>query len=160
TVGLAEVRAARGRVAVASEPAPDRGDLAMMQFTAGSTGLPKGVLLTHANLLCNAEGVTAHTSITAADRLLHLMPLHHTNGVNNQLVVPFIAGATVVLADKFRAEEIESLIARHRITYVTGVPTMYARIIPHLSVPKRLASLRFLRCGSAPITVDLHRQIE
>ncbi|MFL5520556.1 MAG: class I adenylate-forming enzyme family protein [Gemmatimonadales bacterium] len=159
TVGVAEMRRA-SRAGVGAEPVPGRGDLAMMQFTSGSTGLPKGVLLTHENLLCNAEGVSARTAITASDRLLHLMPLHHTNGINNQLVVPFIAGATVVLADKFRAEEIESLIARHRITYVTGVPTMYARIIPHLSVPRRLASLRFLRCGSAPITVELHRQIE
>jgi len=135
-------------------------DFAMMQFTSGSTGHPKGVLLTHGNLLCNARGVLAHTGITPADRLLHVMPLHHTNGINNQLVAPFIAGATVVLAAKFRAEEVRAQIHEHGITYMTGVPTMYSRILPHLGGRARLGSLRFLRCGSAPITVALHEQIE
>ena len=136
------------------------GDRAMMQFTSGSTGQAKGVLLTHANLVCNAEGVIARTGLTPADRLLHVMPLHHTNGINNQLVAPFLAGATVVLAEKFRAEAIEAQIAEHGITYMTGVPTMYSRILPHLGERSRRASLRFLRCGSAPITVALHEQIE
>ena len=135
-------------------------DRAMMQFTSGSTGQPKGVLLTHGNLLCNARGIIAHTEITPADRLLHVMPLHHTNGMNNQLVAPFIAGASVVLAAKFRAEEIEAQIDEYGVTYMTGVPTMYSRIIPHLRDRARLDSLRMLRCGSAPITVALHEQIE
>src|SRR6185436_19215444 len=88
------------------------------------------------------------------------MPLYHTNGVNNQLVVPLIAGASVALVERFRAEEIEDQVARYQPTYMTGVPTMYARIIPHLKEPAKRKSLRFLRCGSAPITVELHRQIE
>jgi len=135
-------------------------DLAMMQFTSGSTGQPKGVLLTHANLLCNALGVIGHTGLSPQDRLLHVMPLYHTNGVNNQLVAPFIAGASVALVERFRAEDTEEQIARYRPTYMTGVPTMYARIVPHLKDSAKRASLRFLRCGSAPITVDLHRRIE
>jgi acyl-CoA synthetase (AMP-forming)/AMP-acid ligase II len=147
--------AGMGRGGVALSPS----DLAMMQFTSGSTGQPKGVLLTHGNLVCNAMGVIAYTKLTPEDRLLHVMPLHHTNGVNNQLIVPFIAGASVALVERFRAEEVEDEVARYRPTYMTGVPTMYSRIIPHLRSGKR-SSLRFLRCGSAPITVELHRQIE
>jgi acyl-CoA synthetase (AMP-forming)/AMP-acid ligase II len=135
-------------------------DLAMMQFTSGSTGQPKGVLLTHGNLLANARGVIAHTSLAPGDRLLHVMPLYHTNGVNNQLVAPFIAGASVALVERFRAEEIEEQLARYRPTYMTGVPTMYSRMLPHLKDPAKRASLRFLRCGSAPITRELHRQVE
>ena len=158
--GVAEMKPGRGGAAGAHAPALTPADRAMMQFTSGSTGQPTGVLLTHGNLLCNAEGVIGHTGLTPADRLLHVMPLHHTNGINNQLVAPFIAGASVVLVGKFRAEEIEGLIARHAATYMTGVPTMYARVIPHLRERSRLASLRFLRCGSAPITVALHEQIE
>jgi len=158
-VGLAEMKS----VAAGSKlrpPALAREDFAMMQFTSGSTGQPKGVLLTQGNLLCNAEGVIAHTQLTPADRLLHVMPLHHTNGINNQLVVPFIAGASVVLVERFRAEDIEDLLAEFKPTYMTGVPTMYSRVLPHLSDRKKRASLRFLRCGSAPITPELHRQIE
>ena len=135
-------------------------DLAMMQFTSGSTGLPKGALLTHGNLLRHAAGIIERTRLTAADRLLHVMPLHHTNGVNNQLIAPLLGGATVVLAERFRAEDIEDQIADYGITYLTGVPTMYSRMLPHLRDRGRLHSLRFLRCGSAPITVSLHEEVE
>ena len=137
-----------------------RTDLAMMQFTSGSTGLPKGALLTHGNLLRHAVGIIGRTRLTAADRLLHVMPLHHTNGVNNQLIAPFLAGATVVLVERFRAEDVEDRIAAHGVTYLTGVPTMYSRMLPHLRDQAKLGSLRFLRCGSAPITVRLHEKVE
>lgn len=137
------------------------GDLAMMQFTSGSTtGRPRGVLLSHRSLLRHAGGVIERTRLTAADRLLHVMPLHHTNGVNNQLIAPFLAGAAVLLAGRFRPEDIEDQIAGHRVTYLTGVPTMYARMLPHLCGGAGLRSLRFLRCGSAPITEGLHEEVE
>ena len=136
------------------------GDLAMMQFTTGSTGLPKGALLTHDSLLRHAAGIIERTALTAADRLLHVMPLHHTNGVNNQLIAPFLAGASVVLAERFRAEDVEDQIADYGVTYLTGVPTMYSRALPHLRDRARPRSLRFLRCGSAPIAVRLHEEVE
>ena len=135
-------------------------DLAMMQFTSGSTGQPRGVLLTHGNLCSNADGIIARTSLGPRDRLLHVMPLHHTNGVNNQLVAPLIAGASIVLVEAFRATDIEGQIAEYGATYMTGVPTMYSRVLPHLHDRANRRSLKFLRCGSAPITVSLHRQIE
>lgn len=135
-------------------------DLAMMQFTSGSTGRPKGALLTHGNLLRHAAGILERTALTPADRLLHVMPLHHTNGVNNQLVAPLLAGASVVLAERFRAEDIGERIAEHGVTYLTGAPTMYSRILPHLGGGAGLRSLRFLRCGSAPLPDGLHEAVE
>ena len=135
-------------------------DPAMLQLTSGSTGEAKGVVLAHGNLICNARGIVARTGITPADRLLHLMPLHHTNGVNNQLIAPFLAGAAVVLADRFRAEAVEDQIAEYGVTYLTGVPTMYSRMLPHLRDPDRRRSLRLLRCGSAPISAALHERVE
>ncbi|WP_426700785.1 class I adenylate-forming enzyme family protein [Rhodanobacter sp. Col0626] len=135
-------------------------DRALLLFTSGSTGRPKGVLLSHANLLCNAHGVAAHTQVTAADRLLHVMPLHHTNGVNNQLIVPLLCGAQIVLIERFRADDIVDCLRRFEPTYVTGVPTMYSRMLPKLAAGERFPSLRFLRCGSAPITTSLHEEIE
>jgi len=158
-VGLAEMAQAMATRRV-SFPKLGLDDLAMMQFTSGSTGNPKGVLLTHGNLLCNAEGVVAHTRLSPRDTLLHVMPLHHTNGINNQLVAPLIAGATVAFVERFRAEEVEDQVAAYGATYMTGVPTMYSRVLPHLKDPRKRKTLRFLRCGSAPITPELHRQIE
>ena len=140
------------------EVQPD--DNAMILFTSGSTGQPKAIVLSHLNLLCNAEGVIDHTDITPDDRLLHVMPLHHTNGINNQLIAPLLAGATVILIEKFRAERLIDQIRRYAPTYVTGVPTMYLRALPHVPAHERFRSLRFLRCGSAPIHTTLHQQIE
>ncbi|MXZ71157.1 MAG: acyl--CoA ligase [Acidobacteria bacterium] len=136
-------------------------DLAMMQFTSGTaSGRPKGALLSHGNLLAHARGIIERTGLTELDRLLHVMPLNHTNGVNNQLIAPLLAGATIVLAPRFCPEDVEDQIAEHRVTYVTGVPTMYARVLPHLRGGAALRSLRFLRCGSAPITAQLHEEVE
>ena len=154
---LSSLTADSERGVVASLTTSDR---AMLLFTSGSTGQPKGVPLSHGNLRCHADGIIAHTSLTPADRLLHVMPLHHTSGVNNQLIAPFLAGASVALVDRFEAEEIEGQIGEYGATYMTGVPTMYSRVLPHLRDRAKRRSLRFLRCGSAPITVQLHEQIE
>jgi len=135
-------------------------DEAMLLFTSGSTGRPKGVLLRHEGLICNAAGVLRHTGTGPADRLLHVMPLHHTNGVNNQLIVPLLAGAEIVLMERFQAEAALDRLRAGGITYMTGVPTIYARMLPLLRPGERFPDLRFLRSGSAPITPTLHQQIE
>jgi len=135
-------------------------DRAIMLFTSGSTGAPKGIVLSHGNLAANAYGVLRHTGTCATDTLLHAMPLYHTNGVNNQLIVPLLAGASIVLADRFRAEDTVQRLKSGAITYMTGVPTMYSRMLPFVSPQDRFAFVRFLRCGSAPITAALQQQIE
>lgn len=137
-----------------------RSDSAMMLFTSGSTGAPKGLVLSHGNLACNARGVLRHTGTSPRDKLLHVMPVYHTNGVNNQLIVPLIAGATILLMERFRAEETVALLRESGITYMTGVPTMYSRMLRHITPEMDFSHLRFLRCGSAPITPALHREIE
>jgi malonyl-CoA/methylmalonyl-CoA synthetase len=135
-------------------------DDALLVLTSGSTGHPKAVLLTHGNLLSNTRGVVERTDITPADRVLHNMPMHHTNGVNNQLIVPLACGASVVLLEHFRAETFFAEIIRHRPTYITGVPTHYSRLLALTPPPGSLASLRFARGGAAPLNAELHRKIE
>ncbi|WP_246312632.1 class I adenylate-forming enzyme family protein [Pseudaquabacterium terrae] len=136
------------------------GDEGFLLFTSGSSGKPKGVLQSHRGLLANAAGVMRHTQLGPQDRLLHVMPLYHTNGVNNQLFAPLLAGASVVIAERFKADEMSALMARHRPTIITGVPTMYSRMLACDFAPEALASLRMARCGSAPITEELHRRVE
>ncbi|TAL53361.1 class I adenylate-forming enzyme family protein [Pandoraea sp.] len=136
------------------------GTRALLLFTSGSTGRPKAVELTQAALLNNALGVIAHSELGNADRLLHVMPIYHTNGVNNQLFAPLLAGACVVFAERFRAEDMPGLMARHRPSIITGVPTMYSRMLAQSFEAQALSNLRMARCGSAPITETLHRQVE
>ena len=83
-------RLALGEPACAPALAPDAP--ALLLFTSGSTGHPKGVLLSHRGLMNNARGVLAHSGLTPDDRLLHVMPLHHTNALNNQVFTPLLAG--------------------------------------------------------------------
>ena len=138
----------------------DPGAAALLLFTSGSSGKPKGVLQSHLGLVTNATGVIAHTRLDATDRLLHVMPLHHTNGVNNQIIAPLLAGSTVILADRFKAEQMPRLMEMHKPTIITGVPTMYSRMLTCDFSEKSLRSLRMVRCGSAPITEELHRKVE
>jgi acyl-CoA synthetase (AMP-forming)/AMP-acid ligase II len=146
------------------EPAWDQGvppdAPGLLLFTSGSTGNPKGVLLSHRGLLCNARGVAAHTDLRGSDRLLHVMPLHHTNAINNQILAPLYAGSAIALGGRFRAEDMPALLQQHEPTIITGVPTMYARMLDLRFDQASLARLRFARCGSAPITEALHRRIE
>lgn len=135
-------------------------DGAYLLFTSGSSGSPKGVLHSHLGLRTNADGILQHTQLSAQDRLLHTMPLHHTNGVNNQLLAPLLAGAQVVLAERFKAQDMPALMQRYRPTIITGVPTMYSRMLAFDFPAASLADLRMARCGSAPITQELHRQVE
>ncbi len=135
-------------------------DDAVLISTTGSTGTSKAVLLTHGNLLSNTRGVAERTDVTPEDRVLHVMPMHHTNGVNNLLIVPLSCGASVVMLERFHAEQFFDEIAAHRPTYITGVATHYSRLLEHKPPRGALASLRFARSGSAPLTAQLHREVE
>jgi len=135
-------------------------DDALLVMTTGSTGTSKAVLLTHANLLSNTRGVAERTGVTPDDRVLHMMPLQHTNGVNNLLMVPLACGASVVMLEHFRAETFFDDIAALRPTYITGVATHYSRLLAYTPPPGALASVRFARSGSAPLSPQLHRAVE
>ena len=137
-----------------------RNDDALLVMTSGSTGAPKAVLLTHANLVSNAYGVAERTGVTPEDRLLHMLPLHHTNGINNLLIVPFCRGASAILLERFHAETFFQEVATHRPTYITGVATHYSRLLQHTPPRGALASLRFARSGAASLSARLHRDIE
>ncbi len=133
---------------------------ALMLFTSGSTGKPKGVLQSHAGVLNNAQGVIAMTELTRDDKLLHVMPIYHTNGLNNQLFSPLVVGARVYFAPRFSVQTMPALMEAVQPTIITGVPTMYSRMLSHPLSAQAVSRLRLARCGSAPITTELHRRIE
>lgn len=165
---LASAAAPRKRVRLedAARAAPrtadniGRKDDALLVQTSGSTGAPKAVLLTHENLLSNAYGIAERTRVTPDDRLLHMLPFYHTNGTNNLLIVPLCCGASVVVLERFHAETFFDEIAAHRPTYITGVATHYSRLLAQTPPRGALASLRFARSGAAPLSAQLHRDIE
>lgn len=135
-------------------------DEALILFTSGSSGEAKAVRVSQGNIVCNAKGLAEAATMDETDHLLHGMPLYHTNGVLNQILLPLLIGARVTLLERFKADTFFAEMCRHQPTIITGVPTMYARLLDQPVPPGALGSLRLARCGSAPITEDLHRRIE
>src|SRR5437016_1474233 len=136
-------------------PAPD--DTALILYTSGTTGRPKGAMLTHRNLLSNARRIAGWLRLGPRDRVLTVMPLFHANAIVIGTLVPLCAGGSAVIAERFRAAEFWASVDRHRPTPAGTVPTMLALLLGEPAPPAALArgSLRFLLTGSAPVPADL-----
>jgi len=103
---------------------------ALLSYTSGTTGTPKGVMLSFANLLANVEAVTIGTPIYSRDeRVLMLLPLHHILPLLGTMVIPFRIGATVALSPSLLAEDIVRTLQDNQITIIIGVPRLYRLIM-------------------------------
>jgi malonyl-CoA/methylmalonyl-CoA synthetase len=131
-------------------------DPALLPFTSGTTGVPKGAPLSHGNLLASSEAVRIAWEWTPADTLLLCLPLFHVHGLGVGLHGAFNAGAAVVLQRGFDPEAV--LAACDEATMFFGVPTMYARLADADGVD-RLGRLRLCVSGSAPLSAELHERI-
>ena len=146
-------RAARRSPAL---PGPRPDDPALILYTSGTTGRPKGAVLTHRNLLWNAARIVEWLALGPGDRFLMVMPLFHANAIVLGLITPLLAGASTVVAERFRRELFWASIERHRPTTAGTVPTMLAILLAEpVPPPSARASLRFLLTGSAPVPADL-----
>jgi len=134
-------------------------DVALLAFTSGTTGRPKGVPLTHANLLAGAEALRRAWAWTPDDCLLLSLPLFHMHGLGVGVHGTLLAGASVALFERFDPEQILEAASRPESTLFFGVPTMYSRLVDAPGV-ERLASLRLCVSGSAPLSAELHRRMQ
>jgi long-chain acyl-CoA synthetase len=133
-------------------------DTAVLLYTSGTTGTPKGAELTHANLVRNV-GVTQHDllNLGPGDIVFGGLPLFHAFGQTVTLNTTLAAGATLLMVARFDAAEALTLMAAHRATVFAGVPTMYSALLAVPGAP-RLPELRLCVCGGAALPVEvLHR---
>ncbi|GAB7029069.1 o-succinylbenzoate--CoA ligase [Streptomyces sp. NPDC021749] len=131
-------------------------DTCLLMYTSGTTGRPKGAMLTHGNLTWNALNVLVDTDLTADERALVSAPLFHTAGLNMLTLPVLLKGGTCVLVEAFDPDATFDLIARHRITFMFGVPAMFDQVARHPRWPDAdLSSLRILNCGGSPVPTPL-----
>jgi malonyl-CoA/methylmalonyl-CoA synthetase len=133
-------------------------DPALICFTSGTTGAPKGAVLRHRNLLAATEAVTIAWRWGPEDRLIHCLPLYHAHGLCVGVYGTLSAGASAVLLPGFDPEVVEAAAQDHHASLFFGVPTMYHR----LASTGRAAGLRRLRLcvsGSAPLSEELHAAV-
>ncbi|HSO97405.1 MAG TPA: AMP-binding protein [Solirubrobacteraceae bacterium] len=133
-------------------PRTEPEQLALVIYTGGTTGRPKGVRLDHANLVATATMIVDWFEMTAADRCLLVLPLFHVNGIMVSVVSPLVAGGSTVIAPRFDPKTFWDLVERVRPTYFSAVPTIYAMLtgLP-AEVRPDTASLRCAVCGAAPM---------
>ena len=148
-----------GRLVASREPPdpvliePER-DVAVLQYTGGTTGVPKGAMLTHANLTANAWQVTMHTSglVHGGERVLAVLPLFHVFAMTAVMNFSVGMAAEVVLHPRFVLDDVMRAIERQRITIFHAVPTIYGAINQAAESQKRdLTSIKICISGGAPL---------
>ncbi|MFF7311566.1 AMP-binding protein [Streptomyces sp. NPDC008137] len=148
-------------VGSAQAPYADSSALALLIYTSGTTGVPKGVMLDHANIDAMADMGRRALEVGPDDRCLLILPLFHVNGIVVSTLIPLLAGASVVIADRFRPETFFDVVARERPTFFSAVPTIYSMLaaLPDQVRPDT-SSLRFGVCGAAPASAELLTRFE
>jgi malonyl-CoA/methylmalonyl-CoA synthetase len=160
TVVLDDVAAATG--ALEDSPAPVLDTVtadcpAMIGYTSGTTGAPKGAVLSHRNVLASAAALAIAWRWTADDRLVLCLPLFHMHGLGVGLHGTLFTGASAVLLDGFEPDRVVDAVRDHHATLFFGVPTMYHRLVDAGRVAG-LAPLRLCVAGSAALPPSVHER--
>ncbi len=134
-------------------------DLAALLYTSGTTGRSKGAMLSHANLLSNAEVLKVSWGFTEEDVLLHALPIFHTHGLFVASNITFLAGGAMIFLPAFKTEAmVENL---PKATSMMGVPTFYTRLLDSSDFTADLVShMRLFVSGSAPLLAETHTAFE
>jgi long-chain acyl-CoA synthetase len=144
--------------------APDAATPAMLMYTSGTTGAPKGALLSHGNLVHAGRSVVAAHEFAPSDRVLSSLPLYHVNGQCIGTISPLVAGGSIVMPHRFSASQWWALVERYRPTWLNVVPTIIAYLLngPDLTGAQAEACrrIRFARSASAPLPPEHHRAFE
>ena len=134
-------------------------DLAALLYSSGTTGTPKGIMLTHLNLSSNAYCLKDIWGFTDEDILLHALPIFHVHGLFVALGCVFLSGASTFWLDKFNQNEV--LSALPKCTVMMGVPTYYTRLLATNQVNKLVTkNMRLFISGSAPLLTDTFVEFE
>ncbi|HLF14968.1 MAG TPA: class I adenylate-forming enzyme family protein, partial [Bacteroidota bacterium] len=137
-------------------------DDALIVYTSGTTGHPKGVLLIQYNLLVDAMAIAGWHGMTPGERMLCVLPIHHVNGIVVTLVTPLWYRGSVALRRRFHTEEFWTTIAREDVRVASVVPTLLQFLLHAGPVPPETDRSRFrhIICGAGPLTCELAANFE
>jgi long-chain acyl-CoA synthetase len=146
---------------LSGDAAPSPDDLALLMYTSGTTGMPKGVMLTQANLVANALAVSAEHALCNQDRVLAVLPLYHINAFVVTMLAPLAHGGSLAMAPKFSAARFWKQAADTGCTWLNVVPTMISYLLEGgAPTPAQTARLRFCRSASAALPREHLRGFE
>ncbi len=137
-------------------------DEALIVYTSGTTGLPKGVVLTQYNILVDAKAIAEWHGMTPDQRMMCVLPVHHVNGTIVTLVTPLYYGGSVVLNQKFHSSEFFDRISTEGVHVVSVVPTLLQFLLhenPDMS-KHDISQFRHIICGAGPLTCELAIKFE
>ena len=160
-----DVQLAGSGFSSSTKGAPDTplpGDIALLTHTSGTTGRPKAVPLSHANVMAAVHNISAHYQMSLADTGLVVMPLFHGHGLIGATLSALFAGAKIVLPNRFSAHAFWPLVKAHAVTWYSAVPTIHQILLARAasdSAPSR-SGLRFVRSCSAPLAPATLKQLE
>ncbi|WP_321795732.1 AMP-binding protein [Caballeronia sp. J97] len=149
------------RIVASESGAMNPGDTALLMYTSGTTGAPKGVLLSHRSLLANMRNVSAEHRLSDDDRVLVSLPLYHINGLVVALLSPLWHGGSAVMTPRFSARTFWSEASRSGCTWINVVPTIVAYLLNGEGAQGcDISALKFCRSASAALPADHHRAFE
>lgn len=138
-------------------------DLALLQYTGGTTGFPKGVMLTHKNLVANTKMCHSwlYQTKDGEEAVLGILPFFHVYGMTTVLILSIMTRNKMILLPKFDAEEALKTIDKMKPTLFPGAPTMYIGLLNHPDIEKyNLSSIKACLSGSAPLPVEVQEKFE
>lgn len=138
----------------------DDEDIAVILYTSGTTGNPKGAMLSHRNLYSNARDVSNFFHITAKDRVIATLPVFHVFALTVVVYAPLFQGANVLIAPRFSPSEIYELAGSQKATVFAGVPTMFNFLYQFDGNIKNFSNIRLAISGGAPLPVQVLNDFE
>ncbi len=144
-------------------PRSDAEDVAMLQYTGGTTGTPKGVMLSHRNIVANTRQCRVWVPDFAEGRevFLGVIPFFHVYGLSTCQNLAVMSGSTVVLLPRFQVADVLKAIHRHRVTIFSGIPMMFMKISEFPKVDRYdLRSLRVCLSGASPLHAEIQDRFE
>jgi long-chain acyl-CoA synthetase len=159
TINLVSFLSDKPKTKYASPSINSKDEVAVLQYTGGTTGISKGAMLTHRNLLSNAITLMQWTHGTHEDKMLAVTPFFHIYGLTCCMISPTVEGIEVILLPRFHVKEVLETIQKRKITSFPGVATMYIAILNSPEFRKySIGSVKTCISGAAPLPLEVQKR--